>query len=404
MFDVVETLFQGRVRRISADRRTNTLIVVGLPPICEEVEAILVRLDTAPARPRPTQAKTMSLPGTPAAKELGERLAAQEAAAASVASEIRRLQANGDAVEPIATHQAQLKTHLQAAFEFKMQLEELQVKELHSRLSRLERQIGQRKELREQIIARRIAELLNPDASWDAATGTPNASAHDPSMTSGKSRDEPRFNRENVEQQSAKLQAKRADTATANNADKTVSDWGTLLTKIRPQDWGAPNQGLRLAVAPASENTAADKALEVLVVVKNESEHDVTFNDTGWYGDIKCTIRQTSGAQVGTQLTAKSGRSRPRTMTLAAGQSMVIGVRKIRVTDQTILDDTETDVVIVDSKAFEFRNVVYTISCDVRAQLADQVEPMIPLHSGTVAIAFSRPEPDAAPRTSERRE
>ena len=67
----------------------------------------------------------------------------------------------------------------------KLQWEELQVKELQSRLSRLERQIGQRKELREKIINRRAGELIEGDASrWDS-TG---ASAEKPVGTAATSK------------------------------------------------------------------------------------------------------------------------------------------------------------------------------------------------------------------------
>ncbi|MFO1063821.1 MAG: hypothetical protein U0892_08165 [Pirellulales bacterium] len=109
-----------------------------------------------------------AVPNTPAAKDLLKRLEAQESAAASAANEIRRLQANGDAVETIALHRAQLKAHLQTAFELKMQLEELQVKELQARLSRLERQIVRRKELREKIINRRAGELIDLQSESDS--------------------------------------------------------------------------------------------------------------------------------------------------------------------------------------------------------------------------------------------
>lgn len=67
-------------------------------------------------------------------------------------------------METLAVNQAQLKAHLQTAFELKIQLEELQLKELQSRLSRLESQIDQRKELREKIIERRTAELISGDS------------------------------------------------------------------------------------------------------------------------------------------------------------------------------------------------------------------------------------------------
>ena len=115
-----------------------------------------------------------ALPDTPAAKRLVEQLAAQESAAAAEAATIRQLQANGQAEQnrqAIAEHQRKLKNLLSTAFDLKLQLEELQVQELQSRLSRLERQIGQRKELREKIINRRAGELIEGDAlKWDSTT------------------------------------------------------------------------------------------------------------------------------------------------------------------------------------------------------------------------------------------
>ncbi|MBC7816194.1 MAG: pilus assembly protein N-terminal domain-containing protein [Planctomycetaceae bacterium] len=117
---------------------------------------------------------------TPAAKQLIKQLQAQESAAAAEAATIRQLQANGQAEQnkqPIAEHQRKLKNLLSTAFDLKLQLEELQVKELQSRLSRLERQIGQRKELREKIIARRVGELIEGDTlKWDS-TGAASESA-----------------------------------------------------------------------------------------------------------------------------------------------------------------------------------------------------------------------------------
>ncbi len=112
----------------------------------------------------------VALPDTPAAKQLVEQLGAQESAAAVQAATIRQLQASGLQFKTeIAGHQRELKNLLSTAFDLKLQLEELQVKELQSRLSSLERQIGQRKQLREKIIARRAGELIEGDAlRWDS--------------------------------------------------------------------------------------------------------------------------------------------------------------------------------------------------------------------------------------------
>ena len=116
------------------------------------------------------------LPDTPAAKQLVEHLGAQESAAATQAATIRKLQANGLAEQfktEIAGHQRELKNLLGTAFDLKLQLEELQVQELQARLSRLERQIGQRKELREKIIARRASELIDGDDLKWSSIATP---------------------------------------------------------------------------------------------------------------------------------------------------------------------------------------------------------------------------------------
>ncbi len=124
--------------------------------------------DTVSHRTKPTRVVSpTALPDTPAAKRLVEQLGTQESAAAAEAATIRQLQANGQAEQnrqAIAEHQRKLKNLLSTAFDLKLQWEELQVQELQSRLSRLERQIGQRKELREKIINRRAGELIEGDA------------------------------------------------------------------------------------------------------------------------------------------------------------------------------------------------------------------------------------------------
>ena len=138
-------------------------------------------------RSRTDSREVRAIPDTAAAKQLVEQLAAQESAAASEAATIRQLQSNGQAArnkQPIAEHQRKLKNLLSTAFDLKLQLEVLQVKELQSRLSRLELQIGQRKELREKIIARRAGELIEGDTlKWDS-TGAASRSAAETSSKS----------------------------------------------------------------------------------------------------------------------------------------------------------------------------------------------------------------------------
>ena len=170
--------------RITADARTNSILAAGLEDQLQVIEAILLQLDEAPAKPAasvsdsltegvPRDQAATGILNTPDAKPLVAKLQAQESAAATEAATIRQLQANGQAEQnqpAIADHQRKLKNLLSTAFDLKLQVEELQVRELQSRLSRLERQIGQRKELREKIINRRAGELIEGDAlKWESS-------------------------------------------------------------------------------------------------------------------------------------------------------------------------------------------------------------------------------------------
>ncbi len=122
---------------------------------------------------RPIRAVTDS----PAEQKLIEQIQSRESAAAELAAKIRTLQASGPGERnqaAIDESQHELKNATETAFDLKLQLEELQVKDLHSRLSRLERQIGQRRALRDKIIARRAAELVEDKRlQWDTSDTSP---------------------------------------------------------------------------------------------------------------------------------------------------------------------------------------------------------------------------------------
>jgi len=100
-----------------------------------------------------------------------EQLQAEESAAAVVAAKIRELKASGIELDSdrLIELDRNLKTHLDAAFDLKLQIEERQVKTLQTRLSQLESQISQRKQLRDKIISRRAAELIDDEAlDWSS--------------------------------------------------------------------------------------------------------------------------------------------------------------------------------------------------------------------------------------------
>ena len=106
-----------------------------------------------------------------------EQLQIQELAAAAEAEAIRQLRANGNSesnVTAMAQHQQTLKLLVSTAFDLKLRLEETQVKSLHSQLLQLQRQIDQRKTLREKVIHRRVTELIEGQTlNWESGPGVP---------------------------------------------------------------------------------------------------------------------------------------------------------------------------------------------------------------------------------------
>ena len=133
---------------------------------------------------------TRAIPDTPAARKLVEQLRSHESAATALATEIRQnAKAEADQNQPsIGVLKRKLQSSLETAFDLKLQLEEIQVKELQSRLSQHQQQIGQRKALRAKIIARRASDLVEGNAlKWnpesEAINGDKDAGRSDPRLS-----------------------------------------------------------------------------------------------------------------------------------------------------------------------------------------------------------------------------
>ena len=199
--ELLRAKYREQPYRFFSNDTNRSVIVLAPAEAQEDIEVLIHKLDikdepnhqwvspniaqAAPAnQPQATSRRPDDAGATassPEAKRLRKNLQAQESAAAAEAATIRQLQANGPAEQnqpPIAEHQRKLQNLLSTAFDLKLQWEELQVKELQSRLSRLERQIGQRKELREKIITRRGAELIEGAVlKWNPDGSSPNQTA-----------------------------------------------------------------------------------------------------------------------------------------------------------------------------------------------------------------------------------
>lgn len=507
---IIQQLFEDRGITLAADERTNSLMIRGNADVQNEIEALLLKLDDRPAPVSAPQANSFPVPdpehrrlppnpvinaiiADASTAELRGQYESLENAAQKLAEQVRSAVTTLGKNHPeTEKRKADLRAAVQQAFAARQELQRAELAEFARRMQRMHQSIDMRYRIADQIIDRRVEELLDSNLKWEPSENEAAVVPANAVSEAAPVRSDPElegvWEQESINGAKARVSLQASLTSTtwtwihggprdsstieinAGTSPKTidlitrgvdgkeqsrkkgiyeirdgklrlgfpareengnrprdlssnasaVSIWkrigdvpasqlpttppqhatanlsqneihATLISKIRPQDWGEPNQGLRLAVVPASENSPADEAMEVLLVLKNESQQDVTLNDTGWYRDVKCTVRLTSGAQVRTQPIMDTGRFQPRTMVLTSGQTTVIGIRRIRVFEGIIPNDIDADLVITDPKAFEFRNAIYTISCELRAELMGDAKILAPLHSGTIAIAFSRP-------------
>lgn len=100
---------------------------------------------------------------------LHARIAAAEAEAARLSLEARKLAASPEGRQSPRFSQLRerLLLQIETAFEARQQLQQHEIKELRERLAKIERQLANRNRLRREVVARRAAELLDPDLQWD---------------------------------------------------------------------------------------------------------------------------------------------------------------------------------------------------------------------------------------------
>jgi hypothetical protein len=172
----VDALHSGRLS-MSADTRTNSLIMRGPSELLSTIEAVLLTLDDAAtvAGDDALKPEAAGQPDVPKGKFRPDRspLAAEyrqhESLAAGLAAAYRNEQTTS---RPDEQKLRQLKTQLreavQAAFDVRQKLQRAETDRLRERLAQIERQIGSRQQRAQEIIDTRVEELLHPEKEWNA--------------------------------------------------------------------------------------------------------------------------------------------------------------------------------------------------------------------------------------------
>jgi hypothetical protein len=102
-------------------------------------------------------------------RKLRGRFQDLDAQAIQIAAELRQMHDAGQVNDRSPALQRRLRDQVVTAYEVRRQMQQAEVKWLRQRLSRIEQQLESRSQLKNQIIDRRIEDLLNPAIQWEAA-------------------------------------------------------------------------------------------------------------------------------------------------------------------------------------------------------------------------------------------
>jgi hypothetical protein len=158
--DLIQRLYPGTLITLSADSRTNSLIARGPEDILDAVEAILLRLDEdASDRTRLAEVS----PGA-STSELRQQYETLDKAAQALAKRLRGAEGSSSA----SGRRRELRAKVQAAFRLRQQMLAAEVAALEKRMSDIRKSIEVRNGIADQVIDRRVEDLLNPDLNWEA--------------------------------------------------------------------------------------------------------------------------------------------------------------------------------------------------------------------------------------------
>lgn len=147
--------------KLVVDERTNVIIVSGSAASLAELEAIALRLDEPGSAaegkgPAPKPAGTIA--------ELKQQYADAEREAARLAKESKPAK-------------DKLRAAVAQAFELRQKLLQAELAEFRGRTERIEKSLQQREGIKQQIIERRVEDLLKPGLEWEGAEAKPATSS-----------------------------------------------------------------------------------------------------------------------------------------------------------------------------------------------------------------------------------
>ena len=165
--DLLLQLFTAKPFRADADELHNSVVVTGSAEQLQAVEALLLKLDVAPgelnAKPVPD--------GKSAAVQDASKTLEQQGAELRTDYETANRQARDLAESlrqtPDAAKKAELRTAVQRTFTLRQSLLRAELLEMQTRLLQTQHSLDMRDRIADQIVDRRVEDLLNPHLEWE---------------------------------------------------------------------------------------------------------------------------------------------------------------------------------------------------------------------------------------------
>jgi len=165
--DLLLQLFTAKPFRADADELHNSVVVTGSAEQLQAVEALLLKLDVAPgelnAKPVPD--------GKSAAVQDASKTLEQQGAELRTDYETANRQARDLAESlrqtPDAAKKAELRTAVQRTFTLRQSLLRAELLEMQTRLLQTQQSLDMRERIADQIVDRRVEDLLNPHLEWE---------------------------------------------------------------------------------------------------------------------------------------------------------------------------------------------------------------------------------------------
>jgi hypothetical protein len=178
--EMISKHYQGENLAIVVETVANSLLVSGPAERVAEIEALVQRLEQPPAENRPLSLRSVErsqIQGAgrgvrtvwPAMENHRAEYERLDREASQAAAEYRQTRAAGEgpqSAEQRDKQKAELRDRVAAAFAARQTMQRAELNQLREQFTRIERQIASREQIQDEIIDRRVEELINPNLQW----------------------------------------------------------------------------------------------------------------------------------------------------------------------------------------------------------------------------------------------